>query len=265
RPRAERWPSRRWPRSRGPRRHQLATRTSTLVLVACALALLCAAPAGAVVGGHTATRDTRWMAALEYKGDFVCGGSVLRPGWVLTVGGPDCSSSYGSDFDPLVMVCAGRLQGGAATCQGDSGGPLIVPGPLLVGSVSFGTGCGLATQYGVYGRVADRELRTWIEGHLPSAGAAPAPSGGGSPGSPSTPTGAATHITLRLTRVRPGARRVVVRVSSSAAVHGVRVSLRRGHATVATRRLARLSGTRRVTLRARHALRSTTYRITVTA
>src|SRR3954471_9420080 len=383
RPRAERWPSRRWPRSRGPRRRRLATRTSTLVL-ACALVLLCAAPAGAVVGGHTASRETPWMGALEHKGDFVCGGSLLRPAWVLTAGhcvdidedgnvdppadfrvllgtkrrssggeriavdqivrherysggqggggarydvallhlghdttlgapialagdaersrwapgteatalgwgtqmiggdptgvtaaddlqevqvpivsDPDCASSYGSDFDPLVMVCAGRLQGGADTCQGDSGGPLIVPGPLLVGSVSFGTGCGLATQYGVYGRVADRELRTWIEGHLPSQGAAPAPAGGSSPSSSSPP--ASTRLTLRLARVRPGARRVVVRVTASRAVHGVRVSLRRGRATVATRRLARLSGTRRVTLRARGPLRGATYRIAVTA
>src|SRR3954447_12397177 len=85
RPRAERSPSRRWPRSRGPRRRRLATRTSTLVL-ACALALLCAAPAGAVVGGHTASRETAGVGAPEYKGDFVCGGSLLRPAWVLTAG-----------------------------------------------------------------------------------------------------------------------------------------------------------------------------------
>src|SRR4051794_18392359 len=182
---------------------------------------------------------------------------------VPIVSDPDCASSYGSDFDPLVMVCAGRLQGGADTCQGDSGGPLIVPGPLLVGSVSFGTGCGLATQYGVYGRVADHELRTWIEGHLPSAGAAPAPAAGSSPAPAGTAP--ATALRVRLTRVRPGARRVVVRVSSSAAVHGVRVSLRRGRTTVASRRLARLSGTRRVTLRARRPLRRATYRIAVTA
>src|SRR3954470_8591411 len=339
RPRAARWPSPRWPRSRGPRTRRLTTRTSALVLAA-ALALLGAAPAGAVVGGHTSTRDTPWMAALESKGEFVCGGRLLRPAWVLTAGhcvdlnddgavdpasdfrvllgtkrrssggerinvdqvvrherygktsggsphydvallhlsrdttlgapirladagersrwspgteatalgwgtrmpvapvgisaaddlqevqvpivaNPDCQSSYGDGFDPVTMLCAGRPEGGADTCQGDSGGPLIVPGPLLVGSVSFGTACGLATQYGVYGRVADNELRTWIEGHLPAAGAAPAPS------TPSASPGtASTRVTLGLTRVRPGARRVVVRVSASRAVRGVRVTLR---------------------------------------
>ena len=182
---------------------------------------------------------------------------------VPIVSDPDCQSSYGDAFDPVTMLCAGRPEGGADTCQGDSGGPLIVPGPLLVGSVSFGTACGLATQYGVYGRVADRELRTWIEGHLPASGAAPAPAG--TPSSPGSTGAPRATLRLRLTRVRRGARRVVVRVTASRPVSGVRIRLWRPHQTLASRRLSRLSGTRRVTLRARRALRRATYRVTVSA
>lgn len=45
--------------------------------------------------------------------------------------------SYGTDFDPNTMVCAG--DGSTDTCQGDSGGPLMVadgPGFVLVGLTS---------------------------------------------------------------------------------------------------------------------------------
>ena len=65
------------------------------------------------------------------------------------------------------------------SCQGDSGGPLMVDdanGRLAqVGVVSFGFGCGVPTQFGVYARVADRSLRDWVTARLPSAAVPPAP------------------------------------------------------------------------------------------
>ena len=48
--------------------------------------------------------------------------------------------------------------------QGDSGGPLTVEvnkKHVLIGDVSFGNGCALEGQYGVYGDVA--YFRNWID------------------------------------------------------------------------------------------------------
>ena len=77
-----------------------------------------------------------------------------------------CSGAYGSDFDPLTMVCAGFPQGGVDTCQGDSGGPMFgraSTGVLrVVGTTSWGEGCARPGKPGVYGRVADDPLRPWI-------------------------------------------------------------------------------------------------------
>jgi secreted trypsin-like serine protease len=81
-----------------------------------------------------------------------------------------CAGAY-SDFDPATMVCAGFPQGGVDTCQGDSGGPLFghtAAGDLkLVGATSFGEGCAEPGKPGVYARVADTALRTWIASEAP--------------------------------------------------------------------------------------------------
>jgi trypsin len=76
-----------------------------------------------------------------------------------------CAGAY-SDFDPTTMVCAGFPQGGVDTCQGDSGGPMFgrtSAGALrIVGTTSWGDGCARPGKPGVYGRVADDPLRSWI-------------------------------------------------------------------------------------------------------
>ena len=83
---------------------------------------------------------------------------------------PYCANAY-SDFDPVTMVCAGFPEGGVDTCQGDSGGPMFgtTSGGALrvVGTTSFGEGCAREGKPGVYGRVADAELREWIRSHVP--------------------------------------------------------------------------------------------------
>ena len=71
----------------------------------------------------------------------------------------------------VTMVCAGFPEGGVDTCQGDSGGPMFGTtggGALrVVGTTSFGEGCAREGKPGVYGRVADAELREWIRSHVP--------------------------------------------------------------------------------------------------
>jgi secreted trypsin-like serine protease len=75
-------------------------------------------------------------------------------------------------FDPGTMLCAGYPQGGTDTCQGDSGGPLLVQAGQdfrLVGATSFGSGCAQAGKPGVYARVAEGRIRTFIERFVPQA------------------------------------------------------------------------------------------------
>lgn len=70
----------------------------------------------------------------------------------------DCAEAYpggagGGEYRQDTMVCAGLPDGGKDACQGDSGGPLVVDG-RLIGLVSWGSGCGVAGQPGVYARVS---------------------------------------------------------------------------------------------------------------
>ena len=88
---------------------------------------------------------------------------------------PACANAY-PDYDQTEMLCAGFPQGGTDTCQGDSGGPLLVSVgsgvQRLVGSTSFGEGCAREGKPGVYARVADDPLRSFVARFVPAALAA---------------------------------------------------------------------------------------------
>ncbi len=83
---------------------------------------------------------------------------------------PGVDQAFGG-FEPQTQLAAG--DGKADTCQGDSGGPLLVPAPSggfrLAGDTSYGVGCADPDYPGIYGRIADTELRTWIASIAPDA------------------------------------------------------------------------------------------------
>jgi trypsin len=95
---------------------------------------------------------------------------VAAEAYPYTVDGVD--QAFGG-FEPETQLGAGYPQGGTDTCQGDSGGPLLVPasggGFRLVGDTSYGNGCAEPGYPGIYGRLADDTLRTWIAGQTPAA------------------------------------------------------------------------------------------------
>lgn len=59
-------------------------RLAVCLAVATAATAAAAVPAQAIVGGGPATRPYPAMAALELRGEFRCGGSLVRPAWILT-------------------------------------------------------------------------------------------------------------------------------------------------------------------------------------
>ncbi|XP_072508616.1 anionic trypsin-2-like [Notamacropus eugenii] len=71
----------------------------------------------------------------------------------------DCQSAYPGRITEN-MVCAGFLEGGKDSCQGDSGGPMVC-NEVLQGIVSWGYGCGLSDNPGVYTKVYN--YVDWIE------------------------------------------------------------------------------------------------------
>ncbi|MFE5972139.1 S1 family serine peptidase [Streptomyces sp. NPDC056460] len=83
--------------------------------------------------------------------------STLRTAPVQVLPDSACERAYpggfGVPYRRETMLCAGDPRGGKDACQGDSGGPLVAKG-LLVGLVSWGSGCGQAQNPGVYTRVS---------------------------------------------------------------------------------------------------------------
>jgi len=98
---------------------------------------------------------------------------TMREAQVPIVADSVAAAAYPDTFENKTQIGAGFPNGGVDTCQGDSGGPLMVTNAAgvlrLVGDTSYGQGCAEKGFPGIYGRVADTELRTWIASVAPEA------------------------------------------------------------------------------------------------
>lgn len=106
------------------------------------------------------------------------GSSTMRETVVPRVSDASCALSYpaehlGGLFNAEDMLCAGYPEGGRDTCQGDSGGPILAPSVaqprrwaaadwVLVGVTSWGFSCAEAGYPGVYARLANASINSWI-------------------------------------------------------------------------------------------------------
>lgn len=117
---------------------------------------------------------------------LVSGWGTLSPGGstptiLQSVNVPIVSNAQAEQaYGPLTsdQIAAGDLvDGGEDACQGDSGGPLVVMnapgGPQLVGIVSWGQSCALASHPGMYARVSS--FVDWVNGEIGGAPPPPPP------------------------------------------------------------------------------------------
>ena len=130
-----------------------------------------------------ATSATGVPTATLATSDGPVGGGLLATGWGVTSEGGVASLDLQRVNVPLVardncndansyrgaitsnMLCAGRDVGGLDSCQGDSGGPLT-RGPdnsVLTGITSWGIGCARPNLFGVYTRVSQASIRSFID------------------------------------------------------------------------------------------------------
>lgn len=108
----------------------------------------------------TALLATGWGATSEGGGSPI----DLRKVTVPLASRTNCndSNSYSGEITSR-MLCAGRDSGGIDTCQGDSGGPLA-RGSVLTGITSWGNGCARPNFFGVYTRISNASVRSFITG-----------------------------------------------------------------------------------------------------
>jgi len=109
------------------------------------------------IAAGTQTTVLGWGITQDYADNKV----ILRKVEVPIIDQIICSKSMAKNYISIEesMLCAGYPEGGKDACSGDSGGPLVhfsesLQNWVQVGIVSFGIGCALPDEYGVYTRIA---------------------------------------------------------------------------------------------------------------
>lgn len=109
------------------------------VLLSLLAALALAAPAQAIVGGGAPTRPYPFAVQLFEKGDFICGGQLVRPGWVLTAAHCVENPDTGAQTEPADLeVRLGRMR------LTDEGGEVIPIAQVVKHENYAGNGSDLA-------------------------------------------------------------------------------------------------------------------------
>ena len=223
--------------------------------------------------GKTATL-IGWGAKDMLTGQFGSSSDELLEVQLPIRSDAECAESSVGGWEGDTMLCAGETLGGKDSCYGDSGGPLLVPDGsnqlLVAGVVSFGVGCGLPTQYGVYARVGDTELHTWLDRNLPAVATPP----GTTPVVGVNPPAAAT-VKLRFSKILGSAkaarkaRRVKLRLVATGPVFSVRASLTRSKGgkkvIVAKGTLGKLVGAAQLKMKLRERAKAGSLRLVISA
>ncbi|XP_013784296.1 serine proteinase stubble-like, partial [Limulus polyphemus] len=93
---------------------------------------------------------------------------ILQNVDVSVITNRDCMDMYRKagyiEDIPDIFICAGLSKGGLDSCEGDSGGPMVIQEEngrwILAGIISWGIGCALPNQPGVYTRIT--KFSDWI-------------------------------------------------------------------------------------------------------
>lgn len=139
-----------------------------------------------------------------------------------------CASTF-AGTDATVndrVLCAGEPAGGIDSCQGDSGGPLTVVAngrTVLAGIVSLGIGCAQPNRPGLYTRVVEPS----VDSFLRAASNIPRPA----PPTPATPAADRSRPTMKLVSRKCTVTRCVTRVtvgdaSPTAGIRSISATLR---------------------------------------